>query len=124
VGPKRLLLVDDNVDLATVFSLMLERRGYEVMPAHSVDQALSYSRFFKFDLVICDIIFAHKSGYVFLESFREVSNAPVLATSAWTLPKEREKALAAGFADLLPKPLLIEKLVVAIEGALIPSASR
>ncbi len=52
---KRLLLVDDNVDVATVFSRMLERKGYDLTTAHSVDQGLSYAQSTQYDLVICDL---------------------------------------------------------------------
>jgi CheY-like chemotaxis protein len=113
---KRLLLLDDNLDLATVYSRMLERRGYAVTPALSVDEALGLSRLIQFDLVICDIVLTEKSGYHFLESFREISQAPALAISALT--QHRDQAIAAGFANFLPKPLLIDHLISIIEETL------
>ncbi len=111
-----ILFVDDHSDLATVFSRMLDRRGYYTTPATSVEEGLDSAHTVKYDLVICDIVFEGKSGYQFLSEFRKFSDAPTIAISG--VLDHLERTLAAGFTSFLQKPLLLDTLVLAIEQAL------
>jgi CheY-like chemotaxis protein len=118
VDHKNLLIIDDDRDTVAAFQTLLERRGYGVAVATSVDEALALSGLRQFDLVLCDICFPTNSGYSFIGPFRKLSAAPVLAMSGRGQPDDREATIAAGFHAFLQKPFLVDDLVRAIEGAL------
>ncbi|HEX8170302.1 MAG TPA: ATP-binding protein [Thermoanaerobaculia bacterium] len=103
---KHVLVVDDDPDARLVLRAMLEKAGSRVTAVASVEQALRMMSDDGIDVVVSDIAMPGEDGYALARRAREVSQAPLIAVSAIGAGLgERDRALAAGFAAFLPKPV-------------------
>ncbi|MDP2038382.1 MAG: response regulator, partial [Ignavibacteria bacterium] len=67
---KKILLVEDNVDLAENISVLLKRDGYVVQTTFNGEDALSTFIDFKPDLILCDILLPGINGYSVLKQLK------------------------------------------------------
>lgn len=95
-----------------------QRRGIEVHLMRHPQHGLEFARTRPLDLIFMDLNLSVMDGYQALEMFRAdqaTRHVPVIAVSAFIIPKAIEKTRAAGFADLLGKPLEARQLLVACD---------
>jgi signal transduction histidine kinase len=114
--PGRILLVDDQPEIAELVRQDLEEDGHAVVVATRSDEALAaFERGPAFDLAVLDVMLAGDSGYALTESLssRAESYLPVLLVTAGTI--DREKAYASGADDFIGKP--IESLELRVRAA-------
>ena len=120
-GSERILLVDDEPDLVSLGSAMLQRLGYKVSAFSESREALAH---FKddpsaFDLVISDLTMPHISGVAFVQEIRgERGDLPVIVCTGYSESLSAEEVSAAGIDFLLMKPLEIRELAASIRNAL------
>jgi CheY-like chemotaxis protein len=113
----RILLVDDHEDTNRAMRRLLERWGYKVACAFSVESALQAASSEPFDLLISDIGLPDGSG---LELMRELLAQPRprplrgIALSGFGMEDDIRKSREAGFHDHLTKPVSFQKLQAAI----------
>jgi two-component system response regulator MprA len=117
--PKKILVVDDERQLALAVKIRLQSRGYEVMIANDGQQALEVIDRERPDLVLLDVLMPVMDGYSFLRELNTRvgrSTIPVIILTA----RERMKDLfeLEGIADYVVKPFDHEDLLVRIERAL------
>lgn len=118
-GSKRLagrsiLVVDDDPRNLFVITAALEQHGAKVDNALNGRRALEHLAQHRPDLVVMDIMMPEMDGYKTIQAIRAdagLKRLPILALTAKALPKDREKALAAGADDYLAKPADYEVLV-------------
>jgi CheY-like chemotaxis protein len=118
-GTKRLvnrhiLVVDDDPRNLFVITAALEQHGAKVDNALNGRKALEMLATMKPDLVVMDIMMPEMDGYKTIEMMRadaRFATIPVMALTAKALPRDREKALAAGADDYLAKPADYDVLV-------------
>ena len=115
---RRVLLVDDHHDTCIGMKRMLERRGYEITVAHSVDQAVEKVRTQDFDLLISDIGLPDRSGYELMREVRLNKDLPGIALSGFGTEQDVNQARAAGFSEHLTKPINFERLEKTIQNLL------
>jgi len=118
--PRRVLVVDDNVDLADVLKLVLEDAGHEVQIADSAASALALARQAPPDIVLCDLGLAGVSGHEVARELRHADatrHVRLVALTGYGRSEDRDEALAAGFHEHLIKPVPIDRLLTVIEGA-------
>lgn len=113
----RILVVEDELDVADLISFNLERAGYEVIIANDglAGQDLAFRE--RPDLVILDLMLPGKDGYsVFKELRRDsrTSHTPVLMLTARAQTEDRIKGLEAGADDYLTKPFSPKELVLRV----------
>ena len=121
-GPSRLegarvLYVDDREDARVLISRMLTEYGAKVIPAESVDEALSLLARESPDVVLTDLAMPDRDGYDLLASIqaeRQWRDLPVLALSAQGRVEDEANAVRAGFAAYLRKPIEPEALASAV----------
>ena len=116
LGTIRVLVVDDHQDTNEGLRLLLTREGHEVRVAGSVAQALELAETFEFDVLISDIGLPDGSGTHLLESLNQKKGRLMLAIamSGFGMEQDRERSLAAGFAEHLTKPVEFADLQRAI----------
>jgi CheY-like chemotaxis protein len=79
---KRILVVDDDINIRLLLRLTLEEEGYEIVEARDGEEALARFKENVFDLVIADMVMPHKDGITMLLEIRQLSpNVPVVAIS-------------------------------------------
>jgi len=111
--PKKIIIVEDQLDVADLFEEMLSMDGYQVSKIHSSTGALSVIRVEKPDVVLLDIMMPDVSGLEVLRFMRrepDLQLIPVVIVSAKTLPADIRKGLEAGATAYLTKPVDIDKL--------------
>jgi signal transduction histidine kinase/CheY-like chemotaxis protein/HAMP domain-containing protein len=105
----RVLVVDDDIRNLFAMTALLERCDAEVIVAESGAEALAtLDREPAVDLVLMDIMMPSMDGYAAMRSIREdarFKDLPVVAVTSKTVDGERERCLAAGANDYLPKPV-------------------
>ena len=97
-----ILVLDDDADALELFAGTLRRMGADVRAASTAEGALATARTWRPDAVLCDLHLPSVDGYAFLAQLRAIEGrrfVPVIAVSASHPGVERDKALAAGFAD-------------------------
>ena len=114
----RVLVVDDEPDALEVLGFALSLRGALVTCAGSVNRALEVSAA-QYEIVLTDLSMPQRDGYDLLCALRERGDrTPVIALTGVSMPHERQRGLASGFAEYLIKPIDHEILVAAIRRAL------
>jgi PAS domain S-box-containing protein len=115
--PLRILLVDDHIDTVESLGMLLERRGYEVRRACSIEQAIEAAEE-SLDAVISDIALGGETGHELLARLRARGcTAPAIALSGFGALADAARSQQAGFAAHLAKPVRIDRLVEALKRA-------
>jgi len=112
---KQILVVDDEAQIRTMLTLMLEQEGYIVHTAENGEQGLALVGRHTFDLVITDMIMPVKDGLKFImELVRDYPDLKVLAISGGgAIKAERYLTMAGYLGDIatLEKPFKREVLL-------------
>src|SRR5690349_10639267 len=118
--PARLLLVDDDEEACRLLSEVLEREGYEVVRALSVEEALlELDRAGPFDATLTDLRMPGASGFDLLRAARERDpRALVFVLTAFGDAAAAGEAIRAGAYDFISKPYDLASLRAAIAQAL------
>jgi len=108
----KILVADDNIVNQSVVVHMLEKFGCKTELADDGAQAVAMHRAHQFDLILMDCQMPELDGYQATARIRayETTHAtaprvPIVALTAHALAGEREKCLASGMDDFLPKPV-------------------
>ena len=137
-GGARILLVDDDPINQTVALNLLRRRGYEAVAVGNGKQALEQLAATSFDLVFMDLQMPELDGFQTATEIRrkeaetahrylkEIPAAapprtPIIALTTASQPGTREKCLASGMDDYLPKPIVPRDLFAMVEKYVGPS---
>jgi CheY-like chemotaxis protein len=113
----RMLVVDDNVDMAMSLSIILELHGHRVEMAHDGASALELSQARPFDVVLLDIGLPSMDGYEVARRIRArggKSQPLLVGISGYGFDADRQRAKEAGFDLYLVKPVdpkLLETLL-------------
>lgn len=113
--PLRVLLVDDNPANQKLGLWFLEKDGHEVVLARDGKEAVECWDAESFDVVFMDVQMPIMDGY---EAAREIRSreqgsgrhTPIIAMTAHAMSGDREKCLAAGMDDYIPKPVARKQL--------------
>lgn len=111
--PRRILLIEDNVDAAELLAMLLEQQGHHVDVRHDGPTGLRAVLDAPYDVVICDIGLPGMDGYQVISSARAALQAPLpcfVAASGYSQLGEVNLAGEAGFDHYLVKPINIEVL--------------
>lgn len=115
----RILVVDDEVDLAEGIRENLALEGHDVEAVYHGTTALERIRSGGFDLVILDVMLPGTDGYTICETMREEDrNTPVLFLTAKGTPDDRIRGLEVGGDDYLPKPFHLKELLLRVSAIL------
>jgi DNA-binding response OmpR family regulator len=109
---RKVLIVDDNQDLAEAAHLFLEANGHEVRTAHDGPCALRLAVDFQPDAVVVDIGLPGMDGYELARRLRELlPGLAVAALSGWRIDPGDRRARDYGLSTYFTKPADPEKLL-------------
>jgi two-component system, OmpR family, phosphate regulon response regulator PhoB len=118
---QRILIVEDEQDIADLISFNLQRAGYEVLKAHDgivgTEMALSERP----DLIVLDLMLPGRDGYGVFRELRRDSRTvdiPVIMLTARAQTEDRIQGLEAGADDYLAKPFSPKELMLRIQAIL------
>jgi CheY-like chemotaxis protein len=103
----KVLVVDDNVDLVEMLSMVIEAAGHYVRKAFDGRSGISAALEYQPDLILLDVGMPDLKGTEVakeLRRHRELAGARIVALTGWGQPDDRQRTAAAGFDDHLTKP--------------------
>ena len=112
--PLRVVIVDDNEDAADSLAMLLRAQGHTVLVEYNAAAALRRAIAERPDAMVVDIGLPDMDGYqlaALLRKGAETHGAVLIAATGYGLERDRERALAAGFAHHLVKPVDMAALV-------------
>ncbi len=116
--PQRILVVDDEPQIARVLRRGLSARGYEVQTASDGEEALSTFSQWPADLVITDLSMPQMGGLELCRRLRKLTQAPIIVLSVKGEEKTKVEALDAGADDYVTKPFGMDELLARVRATL------
>jgi CheY-like chemotaxis protein len=116
-----ILVVEDNLDNYELVRTILEIAGYDSFLAVNGRDGVNAARKQKPDLILMDMALPEMDGWDATKQIREdpeTAHIPMVALSAYTLPKERKRALDAGVDAYLSKPFDANQFIRLVESTL------
>jgi CheY-like chemotaxis protein len=120
---KKILIVDDYQDVRTLLVRFLAALGYEIVQASSGAEAVQKALSEKFDIIIMDLVLPGMTG---IDTTRELkrhsttAHVPIVGYSGMSLSRVKERALQAGMAAFLLKPVSLQIIQEVIEKYILP----
>ena len=119
---KKILLLEDEYDLAETLKELLEENSLSVDMVHTGNDAVEASYENSYDLYIFDINVPDMTGLELLESLRDADdNTPAIFISALVDMKSISKAFEIGAEDYIKKPFFPQELLIRVEAKLLQS---
>jgi len=121
MSQKRILLVDDEVDLVETLRFSLENEGYNVLVSHDGEDALNQARKENPDLILLDLMLPKLDGYKvcrllkFDENYKHI---PILMLTAKTQEKDKLLGKETGANDYITKPFDTDELLKKVKSYL------
>ena len=116
----RILLIDDNTDLARSMSKLLQILGHEVAMAYDGAAGIQAAHSFRPELILLDLGLPGMDGYEVIRRLRQdetTKNARVIAMTGYGQEEDRHRALDTGFDDYLTKPVDQNALIAVLRGS-------
>ncbi|MBI4617767.1 MAG: response regulator transcription factor [Planctomycetes bacterium] len=120
----RVLVVEDEVDLARAVRQALEEEGFSVDVAHDGESGLWNARTWEYDALVLDLMLPRIDGWTLLDRLRGEKDVPVLILTARDAVSDRVRGLNAGADDYLVKPFSIDELVARLRALVRRSAGK
>jgi DNA-binding response OmpR family regulator len=114
----RLLIVDDDADIAMALRLLFERAGHHVTHVSDGRAALRAVHQDQPDVVILDVAMPAMDGWTVLERIREISDVPVLMLTVRGRQADKVRGLRSGADDYVTKPFANAELLARVEALL------
>lgn len=110
-GPtKRILLVEDDDALASVYLVRLQAEGFEVRRVANGEDALAAAISYRPHLVLLDVMMPKVSGFDVLDILRntpETANLKIIMLTALSQESDKQRALSLGVDDYLVKSQVV-----------------
>ncbi|MDJ0625308.1 MAG: response regulator transcription factor [Candidatus Caenarcaniphilales bacterium] len=111
----RILVVDDERDIAYSIEFALKQEGYEITTCHDGQEALNTIQSEQFDLIILDVLLPGISGFDICKEIRSKGNkVPVLMLTAKTTEIDAVIGLELGADDYISKPARMKELIARV----------
>ena len=116
---KRILLIDDDMDMCTLLGRFLQRKGFETDAAYSGNKGIAKFKEQHFDVVLCDFRLGDKEGREVLKEIKEINpHAVVIIITGYSDIKIAVDVIKHGAFDYITKPLIPEEVVNVINKSL------
>jgi two-component system, OmpR family, KDP operon response regulator KdpE len=117
-GRAKILLVDDEPQIARVLRRGLAAQGYDVLTASDGEEALLLFKEWQPHLVITDLSMPNLGGLELCRRIRAVSGVPIIVLSVKGEERTKVEALDAGADDYVTKPFGMDELSARVRAAL------
>jgi len=117
-APRRVLVVDDNVDSAESMRILFTSAGHEVQCAYTGDEAVGLALSLKPHAVMLDIGLPDTDGYSVARELRkhpQLRDTVIVATTGYSRAQDKEKSRHAGIDEHMAKPVDLDALLDRID---------
>jgi two-component system alkaline phosphatase synthesis response regulator PhoP len=121
MSQKKILVVDDEVDLVETIRFPLEAEGFNVLVAYNGEDALNMARTENPDLILLDIMLPKLDGYKvcrLLKFDERYKNIPIIMLTARAQEKDRIIGMETGADEYITKPFDMDKLLERVKAYL------
>ena len=121
MSPKKILVVDDEVDLVETVRFSLEMEGFDVLVSNNGEDALNQARKEKQDLIILDLMLPKLDGYKvcrLLKFDERYKHIPILMLTAKTQEKDKVLGKETGADEYITKPFEMDYLMEKVKAYL------
>ena len=115
---KKVLIVEDDSNIAELLHLYLEKEGFETQVARDGGKGAELFRSFQPDLVLLDIMLPVMDGWAVLRKIRESGKTPVIMLTAKGELEDRVTGLESGADDYIVKPFEMKEVLARIHAVL------
>ena len=115
---KKILVVDDDVNICELLRLYLEKDGFDVVVANDGEDALKCAQVNNPDLILLDIMLPALDGWQVCREIRKTSNVPIIMLTAKGETFDKVLGLELGADDYVTKPFETKEVVARIKAVL------
>lgn len=115
---KKILVVDDKLELRTLLKSYLTQEGFDVFTANDGQEALFIARHEKPNLVILDLMMPEMGGYEFMRTYSREADTPVVILTAKIDENDKVLGLELGADDYVTKPFSPRELTARVRAVL------
>ncbi len=111
--PKKILVIDDEVEFIKTIKMRLEAKGYIVIAAYNGKSGLEMAKKENPDLIFLDLVISDMNGFMVLSKLKEdpyTVTIPVVMLTAKTETEYTLDAKSLGAVDYLSKPVKMKEL--------------
>src|SRR3990167_6597372 len=109
-NPKKILLVEDDDNLASVYLTRLQAEGFDVKRVPNGEDALATAMQYRPDLIVLDVMMPKVSGFDVLDIIRntpEIGNVKIVMLTALSQDSDKQRAQQLGVDDYLVKSQVV-----------------
>jgi DNA-binding response OmpR family regulator len=114
----KILIVDDDTNIAELIALYLDKEGYETKRAHSGREALDVFPSYAPHLVLLDLMLPEIDGYQVCREIRQSSSVPIIMLTAKGEVFDKVLGLELGADDYMVKPFDTKELLARVKAVL------
>ena len=118
VSKQKILIVDDDENIAELISLYLTKESFDTMTVHDGEQALTAYESYRPDLILLDLMLPGIDGYQVCREIRAKSGLPIIMLSAKGEIFDKVLGLELGADDYIMKPFDSKELVARVKAVL------
>ena len=116
---KKILIIDDDIDICTMLSRFLNKNGYQTDCAYTANGGVAKFREEPFDLVLCDYRLGEKSGKDVMQELKRLNPAIlVVIITGYSHIRTAVDIIKAGAFDYIAKPLIPSEVLTVLASAL------
>jgi two-component system, NtrC family, response regulator HydG len=109
---KKILIIDDDIDLCLLLSRFLSKNGFETETAHSGEKGIAAFNRHRFDAVICDYRLGDMDGIKLLTALKEADqHTPIIVITGYSDIKTAVEVIKRGAFDYITKPLIPDEVL-------------
>ncbi|MFT3747613.1 MAG: sigma-54 dependent transcriptional regulator [Agriterribacter sp.] len=113
---ERILIIDDDMDMCTLLSRFLQRKGFETDTAYNGNSGIAKFKENPYDIVLCDFRLGDKEGYDVLREIKSVKpTATVIIITGYSDIKTAVDIIKQGAFDYITKPLIPDEVLSVIK---------
>ena len=115
---QKIVVVEDDINIAELLRLYLEKDGFEVLIAHDGGEGLHLAESEKPDLVMLDIMLPVMDGWQVCRAIRKNSKTPIIMLTAKGETEDKVTGLEMGADDYIVKPFEVKELLARVHAVL------
>ena len=115
---QKIVVVEDDINIAELLRLYLEKDGFEVLIAHDGGEGLRLAEEEKPDLVMLDIMLPVMDGWQVCRALRKNSKVPIIMLTAKGETEDKVTGLEMGADDYIVKPFEVKELLARVHAVL------
>lgn len=116
--PRKVLIVEDDSNIAELLHLYLEKEGFETAVAADGGKGVELFRSFRPDLVMLDIMLPVMDGWAVCRKIRETDKTPIIFLTAKGETADKVNGLEMGSDDYIVKPFEMKEVLARIHAVL------